>query len=322
MWTFFGGVPVRRLCTPGEALSSWVTRLGARYGLSANELLAGLNVPPPPRGRLGPGLDAPPWPALDVTLAEATGREPAEVAALRPVADPAFAGWLRGRLAWCEACVAEDEVRDGEVHLRSAWRTDATAVCARHRRLLRVARGGAAASLSTAPAAELRIRGGRLLLERDPARDIWFEVKGGPRGWEEVAGILFAPGEFEGVARLQEALGRALAGGDPQVRWSGLTAGVGPLPGVGLRAPADLFANLVALASELAVRSGGRPVRALRLAGTPAPAGRPRRRAGRHPLRWGCGVQERRYPAIRGPSSGDLGPSHAPLRGKRRASGD
>lgn len=314
---------------PGEALSSWVLRLGARYDLSADELLAGLDVPPPPRGRLGPSVDAPPWPALDAALAEATQCEPAEVSALRPVADPAHAGWLRDRLAWCEACVAEDEVRDGEVHLRAAWRTGATAVCPRHRRLLRVERGEAAVSLSTAPAAELRIRGGSLQLERDPVRHVSFGMESGPRGWEEVAGILLAPGEFEQVARLQDALGRALADGDPLAGWFGSAARPGVLPGAGDRAPAALFADLVALASDIATRAGGLPIRALGPAGAPTRLGRrgsgPTRRhprARRPASRRGGGIRETGDPAIRKPQSGDLGPSHASSPGEGRASGD
>jgi hypothetical protein len=223
-------------------------------------------------------LDTRPWPALDVALARAARRDPAEVAALRPITNPAYAAWLRLYPAWCEACVDEDMARDGEVHLRAAWRTAACACCARHHSLLRSAGAWRLLGWTATPGTRLTAREGRLHLLRGPPEPGGQWVSAAvPPGWDVMARMLLAPGELTRVLAFQDALGAALAGrappegGDSAISGASLPAACEVLlaalasrsapPG---HRPVDLlFMLLTTCASALEVLSGRAPVRTL-----------------------------------------------------------
>ncbi|WP_309139778.1 TniQ family protein [Siccirubricoccus sp. G192] len=122
---------------PGEAVLSWVGRIGARYSLEASALIAWL--------RRGHGVHASriaalDWRAdaeLDHLLAGAARLEVGAVRALRPVAAVAeIALWRRARPAWCAGCVRDDVGRQGECYGRVAWRLGGWVACPIHDVLL------------------------------------------------------------------------------------------------------------------------------------------------------------------------------------------
>jgi len=125
---------------PGEALSSWLARFGARYDLSGPGLAMALL-----RGTERDAddaalhhhlrrLDAAAWPALDRVLASAARLDLSAVEALRRRCSD---HWSRvGPPPWCQACVATTAARDGEVHWRAEWMFAFWVICPVHRRLL------------------------------------------------------------------------------------------------------------------------------------------------------------------------------------------
>lgn len=263
----------------GEALSSWVHRLAARYDMTLLAFIEALNVAAPGlHAGTEDDLDTRPWPGLDAALARATRRDPAEVAALRPITGLAHTAWLRPYPAWCEACVEEDMARDGEVHLRAAWRTAACACCPRHRSLLRSAGAWQLLDWTATPGTRLTAHEGRLHLLRSPPDPGGQRAPAAaPPGWDAMARLLLAPGELTRVLTFQEALGAALAGraspkgGDSAVPGTSLPAVCEVLlaalasrsspPG---HRPVDLlFMLLTTCASTLEVLSGRAPVRTL-----------------------------------------------------------
>lgn len=128
---------------PGEAPSSWLDRVAARYGLSGDGLLAALLDRPradPVWGSSARRLDVRPWPEAERAVAAATRLRPGEVAALRlgPGARGREILWPRTAVVpWCPDCVSEAALRHGEFHLRAEWASGACAACPRHRRPLR-----------------------------------------------------------------------------------------------------------------------------------------------------------------------------------------
>lgn len=97
-------LPVAPRPCPGEALSSWVRRIAARYGLEPHDLI---------RHILGQGaqmlgrverLDNRADPELEHTLAEAASIDIARIQSQRIVSDDGAAWtWHRARPAWCNA---------------------------------------------------------------------------------------------------------------------------------------------------------------------------------------------------------------------------
>jgi hypothetical protein len=129
-------MPVAPRPLPGEAVLSWVRRVGARYDLTASDLIALLR---PGAGsvfvsRVG-GLT---WQAdaeLDALLASAARLDVARIGGLRTVRvdgqEPT--AWHRYSLAWCPDCLRDDLARSGEVFERAIWRLGCCVVCPTHR---------------------------------------------------------------------------------------------------------------------------------------------------------------------------------------------
>jgi hypothetical protein len=129
-------MPVAPRPLPGEAVLSWVRRVGARYDLTASELIDLLR---PGAGsvfvsRVG-GLT---WQAdaeLDALLASAARLDVARIRELRTVRvdgqEPT--AWHRYSLAWCPDCLRDDLARSGEVFERAIWRLGCCVVCPTHR---------------------------------------------------------------------------------------------------------------------------------------------------------------------------------------------
>ncbi len=133
-----GPMPVGPRPLPGEAIRSWVSRTGTRYGLTTSELLALL--------RAGIGVEhsrlwALDWQEdveLEALLTRASRLDAGRIKALRALADgwPDPADWHRWALAWCPACVREDLVRHGESYERAAWRLGFYVICPEHQAAL------------------------------------------------------------------------------------------------------------------------------------------------------------------------------------------
>lgn len=123
-------LPVAPSPVPGEAFTSWLARLAARYDLSPEDLGAAVDAP----GPIGPLQDHAVPLALAQALASATGLAPAAIAALGlSTAFPALSAmWLRDRPAWCQACLAEAANEAGEVHRLALWSVGFLVVCPRH----------------------------------------------------------------------------------------------------------------------------------------------------------------------------------------------
>ncbi len=129
-----GPIPVGPRPLPGEAIRSWVSRTGARYGLTTSELLAQL------RGGVGVehsrlwALDWQEDVELEALLARVNRLDAGRIRGLRALADdwPDPADWHRWTLAWCPACVREDMVRLGESYERAAWRLGFYVICPEH----------------------------------------------------------------------------------------------------------------------------------------------------------------------------------------------
>ena len=131
-------MPVAPRPLPGEAVRSWVSRVGARYDLAPSELLAQLQD--------GNGVEhlrlwALDWQEdaeMEALLARASRLEVAQIRALRLLSGswPDPAGWHRWVLAWCPACVRDDIGRYGESYERAAWRLGFHVVCPEHHAIL------------------------------------------------------------------------------------------------------------------------------------------------------------------------------------------
>ncbi|MFC7477925.1 TniQ family protein [Dankookia sp. GCM10030260] len=123
-------LPVAPPPMPGEAFTSWLARLAARYDLAPEELAAAVGAP----GPIGPLQDHAVPAALARTLASATGLAATEIAALGlSTALPALpTSWLRDQPAWCQACLAEATSHAGEVHRLALWSVGFFVVCPHH----------------------------------------------------------------------------------------------------------------------------------------------------------------------------------------------
>jgi hypothetical protein len=131
-------LPLAPPALPGEALSSWIARIAARYDISGDELVRYLL---PNEGRYGDiarSIDERADPRLEVALADAAGQPGMDFAAQRLAGLPGntMAAWPRRIPAWCPVCAFEDVAARGEVHARRSWGVGATMICVSHGCLL------------------------------------------------------------------------------------------------------------------------------------------------------------------------------------------
>jgi len=130
-------LPLAPRPNPGEAITSWVGRIAARYDIMAHDLvrhvLGRRSVSMDRVERLDYQADQ----ELEAALAAAARVSPARVKALRIVCDDGSACcWHRTWPAWCRDCVQADLAQGGEVYERAVWRLGSCMACPQHRTLL------------------------------------------------------------------------------------------------------------------------------------------------------------------------------------------
>ncbi len=118
---------------PGEAISSWMERVAARYDLTADHLASHVLA----RRSIGihrvEHLDHRGDAELELALATATQMTPDRIRALRIAGDDGSAScWHRLTLAWCPECVRTDLLDTGEVYERALWRLGCCVMCPVH----------------------------------------------------------------------------------------------------------------------------------------------------------------------------------------------
>ena len=117
----------------GEAVSSWVERLAARYDLTGDELVLCLLGKRSVAGHRAERLDHCADAQLEGALAAAARIDRSRLSGLRVVsADGSASCWHRKVVAWCPACIREDVARCGEVHRRAIWRLGSCVLCPVH----------------------------------------------------------------------------------------------------------------------------------------------------------------------------------------------
>jgi hypothetical protein len=118
----------------GEAVSSWVRRIAARYDIGADDLLTHvLNWRRSTIGSAG-RLDYQADPELEAALATAAGIAPATISTLRAAGeDGSTSCWHRTIVAWCPECIRADQAQRGEVYERAIWRLGCCVVCPEHK---------------------------------------------------------------------------------------------------------------------------------------------------------------------------------------------
>ncbi|MBW4092375.1 MAG: hypothetical protein HIU82_14900 [Proteobacteria bacterium] len=118
----------------GEALSSWVRRIAARYDIRADDLLT--HVLDWRRSTVGAAsrLDYQADPELEAALAAAARVAPATISHLRAAGGVgSSACWQRTIVAWCPECIRTDLAQRGEVYERAIWRLGCCVVCPEHK---------------------------------------------------------------------------------------------------------------------------------------------------------------------------------------------
>jgi hypothetical protein len=121
----------------GEALSSWIGRIGVRYDIAADNLLA--HVTGWRRSTVGAAdrLDYHEDSGLEVALAQAASVAPGAISKLRIAGDDGSAScWHRTAVVWCPDCVRGDLAKRGEVYGRAIWRLGCCVLCPQHQILL------------------------------------------------------------------------------------------------------------------------------------------------------------------------------------------
>jgi hypothetical protein len=210
---------------PGEALSSWVRRIAARYSIFADDLVTYVLGWRSGSGGWVERLDHRADPVLEAALAAAARVDSATIKALRVVCkDGSASCWHRIWPAWCPACIGADLAGRGEIYERASWRLGCCVLCPDHGVPLEDACG-------CWPPARWRFQGvkGRLQLACEVCRgpvDPATVAKGGPNlSWLGVRDI----GPVLRVLRnLQGDLQRALAASPPRQSW-GLVRSAGGL---------------------------------------------------------------------------------------------
>jgi len=131
-------IPLAPRPLPGEAVTSWIGRIAARYDLPPAALITGLRDGGGiPASRLA-SIDRSPDPELEHLLAKAACVEVGRIGALRAAAH-GLSDWaapFRDTLAWCPVCVREDVARWGESYEHAIWRLSCCAVCVTHGQVL------------------------------------------------------------------------------------------------------------------------------------------------------------------------------------------
>jgi hypothetical protein len=117
----------------GEAISSWVRRIAARYDIAAHHLVSHILDERQVGVDRAERLDH----RADVVLEDALGRaarfDLARIESLRIVGNDGSAScWHRTCPAWCPACIRGDLERVGEVYERATWRLGCCVLCPHH----------------------------------------------------------------------------------------------------------------------------------------------------------------------------------------------
>ncbi len=119
---------------PGEALSSWVRRIAARYDLGPDNLVRHLLGQRSLVYGRAERLDSRADPDLEGALARAARIDLARIQGLRIVNNDDIAWcWHRGRPAWCPECIRCDLAHHGEIYERAIWRLGCCVLCPDHR---------------------------------------------------------------------------------------------------------------------------------------------------------------------------------------------
>ena len=115
----------------GEAISSWVKRVAARYDIAAHHLVSHVLDGTVTSARTATRSSA------DASVEAALGTEPgfdlARIESLRIAGDDGSAScWHRMCPAWCPVCIRGDLAHLGEVYERAIWRLGCCVLCPRH----------------------------------------------------------------------------------------------------------------------------------------------------------------------------------------------
>ena len=131
-------LPLAPPALPGEALSSWIARIAARYDISGDELVRYLLPDERSLGGIARLIDERADPQLEAALTDAAGQPGMDFAAQRcpGVAANPTAAWPRRTPAWCPVCAFEDVAARGEVYARRRWGVGASLICVAHGCLL------------------------------------------------------------------------------------------------------------------------------------------------------------------------------------------
>jgi hypothetical protein len=124
-------LPIAPPLRPGEALSSWIARIAARYDLAADGLVQYLLPNETDVSGMARWIDVCPCPPLEDALAAATDLPHAHFAQRRLAglsANP-DAAWPRESPTWCPLCIAADVAACGEVYSRTEWGFGGYLIC-------------------------------------------------------------------------------------------------------------------------------------------------------------------------------------------------
>jgi len=130
--------PIVTAPLPSEAMTSWLSRLGARYGLTAHLMIKTLLREEIVSRQMSEWADWLPWNALDEQMMTVAGLDRVQLTLLRgPGAHKRCpSAWARHETVWCPFCVAADLEAHDEIYIRRDWRHGATVICPIHQCLL------------------------------------------------------------------------------------------------------------------------------------------------------------------------------------------
>lgn len=118
---------------PGEAVSSWIRRIAARYDIGADALVEHVLDRPGVAVGVASTLDYRAVPDLEAALANATRVSSATIGSLRIAGDDGSNScWHRWASAWCPICIRADLASHGELYERATWRLGFCVVCPEH----------------------------------------------------------------------------------------------------------------------------------------------------------------------------------------------
>jgi hypothetical protein len=117
----------------GEAVSSWISRIGARYDIVADALVEHVLDRPSCAVGAASKLNYQAAPELEAALAKAARIAPAAISMLRIAGDDGSNScWHRPGFAWCPNCIRADLAEYGELYERAIWRLGFCVVCPEH----------------------------------------------------------------------------------------------------------------------------------------------------------------------------------------------